>query len=77
VHGGCLDPPDVETIFDGVESLNHPGCSNADAVLLTVIGGAHPWPGGTVAKKRDGNSRAGRTFPATEAVLDFFDNHIG
>jgi polyhydroxybutyrate depolymerase len=76
VHAGCADPPIVEMVADGVELLSHKGCTGADVDLLTVIGGAHPWPGGRVARNREGNSRAGRTFPATETVLDFFDAHV-
>jgi polyhydroxybutyrate depolymerase len=45
-------------------------------VLMSVIDGGHPWPGGPAANNREGNSEAGRTFPATNTILDFFDAHV-
>ena len=76
-HAGCVAPPVAVPIVDGVEAMQFNGCSHADVVLMSVIGGAHPWPGGPVAKNRAGNSPSGRTFPATATILDFFDAHIG
>jgi polyhydroxybutyrate depolymerase len=74
-HAGCAGAPAVVPVADGVEALRYDGCTGADVVLLSVIGGAHPWPGGPVARNRAGNSEAGRTFPATRTILDFFDGH--
>jgi polyhydroxybutyrate depolymerase len=76
-HAGCVESPVVVPIQDGVEALRFDGCSGADVVLMSVIGGDHPWPGGPVAMNRAGNSQSGRTFPATRTILDFFDDHIG
>jgi polyhydroxybutyrate depolymerase len=76
-NAGCPHPPVVEPVRDGVEALRFGGCSVADVELLSVIDGAHPWPGGLVAMNRAGNSEAGRTFPATQTILDFFDDHVG
>ncbi len=72
LHAGCVDPPATVLVEDGVEAMRFDGCSGADVVLLTVIGGAHPWPGGSVARISAENSEAGRTFPATETILNFF-----
>jgi polyhydroxybutyrate depolymerase len=76
-HAKCAEPPIEAAVADGVEATRYDNCGGADVVLLTVIDGAHPWPGGTVARTRSlGNSEAGRTFPATATILDFFDAHI-
>jgi polyhydroxybutyrate depolymerase len=75
-HAGCVAPPVTVAIQDGVEAMRFDGCAGADVVLMSVIGGDHPWPGGPVAKNRAGNSPSGRMFPATRTILDFFDDHI-
>jgi len=75
-HAGCVEPPFVVPVVDGVERLQFDGCAGAEVVLFSVIGGAHPWPGGSVARNRVGNSESGRTFPATDTILNFFDRQI-
>lgn len=61
-HYDC-DPTPVESEPQpGVESKAYEGClEGSEAVLVTIAGGGHEWP---LDK-----------FPATAAILDFFDTH--
>ncbi|MFN8040982.1 MAG: PHB depolymerase family esterase [Acidimicrobiales bacterium] len=69
---GCSVPTAGEP-WPGVRRRAHLDCRGGAAVVLdTVEGGLHPWPGGPAAQL-EANSAAGRTFPATEEVLTFFD----
>ncbi|MGD9995410.1 MAG: PHB depolymerase family esterase [Ilumatobacteraceae bacterium] len=75
-HDGCAQQPVTEDLAEGVQALEYADCTTGVVVLITVTGGANPWPGGTVAATYEGNSEAGRTFDATDAVLDFFDGLV-
>ncbi|MGE0141102.1 MAG: PHB depolymerase family esterase [Ilumatobacteraceae bacterium] len=75
-HAGCAEPATVVPVVNGVEAMRFDGCAGVEVRLLSVVDGAHPWPGGLVARTRAGNSDSGRTFPATETILDFFDRHV-
>ncbi|OHV34749.1 alpha/beta hydrolase family esterase [Pseudofrankia sp. EUN1h] len=83
---GCRPASGPTTLMVGVSQRRDLGCAGAGAAgrdievdLVTVDGGTHVWPGGPAASSDRpsavGNSAAGRTFPATQAVLDFFDHH--
>jgi polyhydroxybutyrate depolymerase len=62
----------------GISRLRYTGCDRrADVVLDSVVGGRHPWPGSAQATADPLNSPAGRTFDATDAILDFFDRRGG
>ena len=75
---GCRPSPIRERRMSGVERLRHTDCRGGGEVVLdTVEGGVHVWPGGPRAAQRPDNSEAGRRYPATGAVLDFFDHHRG
>ena len=58
-----------------VERLRYTRCRSGEVLLDTVEGGVHVWPGGPRAALRPGNSDAGRRYPASEAILDFFGAH--
>jgi polyhydroxybutyrate depolymerase len=75
-RSGC-DPVAVQDQpAAGVQRTHYARCAGgADVVLDTVVGGTHPWPGGTVAARDRTDSAAGKSFAATEAILDFFDAH--
>lgn len=69
---GCGEPEVGDGPVPGVERRSLPGCGgDRDVVLYTVEGGTHEWPGGT----GDVASENGRRFPATDTILDFFDDH--
>jgi polyhydroxybutyrate depolymerase len=70
-HNGCSDEPVAIDLTDGVEQLRHTDCAGGAVVLITVQEGTNAWPGGDIAAGAVGNSKAGRTFDATGAVLDF------
>jgi polyhydroxybutyrate depolymerase len=72
IHDACVAQPAAEDLDEGVQALEYNDCTTGSVVLVTVTGGANPWPGGTIAATYEGNSEAGRTFDATDAVLDFF-----
>jgi polyhydroxybutyrate depolymerase len=59
-----------------VERTIYTGCvGTADVALYTVVGGTHPWPTSPDALQDVRNSVAGRTFDATDVILDFFEFH--
>jgi polyhydroxybutyrate depolymerase len=70
----CRDAPLRDQPAAGVERIGYQQCADRSAVVLvTVTGGTHPWPGTDAAARDPRNSAAGREFPATDAILDFFD----
>jgi polyhydroxybutyrate depolymerase len=72
---GC-DPPTGDEPLVGVERTTYAGCRDgAEVVLDTIVGGRHMWPGGQGAALDEGTSQAALDYPATEAILDFFDRH--
>ena len=69
---GC-GPATASEPWPGVSRRAHLDCREGTAVVLdTVEGGLHAWPGGPAAQL-EANSAAGRSFPATDEVLTFFD----
>lgn len=76
-RSGCVAPPREEEIFPGVVQRSFDGCAGGAAVTLdSVQGGVHAWPGSAAAIARRENSEAGRTFPASERILDFFTERL-
>lgn len=74
----CGPAPSHDHPAPGVDRTSYAKCDHgADVVLDGVVGGTHPWPGGAAAAADPADSAAGRTFKATEAILDFFDAHRG
>jgi polyhydroxybutyrate depolymerase len=72
---GC-DPATEEAPMEGVERTTYAGCRDgAEVVLDTIVGGKHLWPGGQGAARDAGTSQAALDYPASEAILDFFDRH--
>jgi polyhydroxybutyrate depolymerase len=61
---GCPEPLAEDDPVPGmVERRRFAGCEHGDEVVLyTVVGGGHEWPND-------------QRFSATEAILDFFDEH--
>jgi polyhydroxybutyrate depolymerase len=72
----CKEPPAVDEPAPGVRRRAYTGCAHgAEVVLDTVTGGGHHWPGGNAAVEDPKNSAAGKQFPATDTILDFFAAH--
>lgn len=70
-HNGCAVSPRDEEPQPGVTRTTYDRCvDDAPAILVTIAGGGHAWPGGTGAD-RPGNSEAGSAFSATEEILSF------
>jgi polyhydroxybutyrate depolymerase len=60
---GCDSSVEQDQPEPGIERRRLSGCDHgSEVVLYTVVGGTHEWP-------------RGPGFFATEAVLDFFDDH--
>jgi polyhydroxybutyrate depolymerase len=69
----CSPEPARDSPAVGVSRLRYTRCARgAEIDFDTVAGGTHPWPGGPVAIADRTDSLGGKTFHATEAVLDFF-----
>ncbi len=76
-HAGCAEPPREQEIFPGVVQRGYDACgANVEVALDAVIDGVHAWPGSAAAIARRDNSESGRTFPATERILDFFTEPV-
>jgi polyhydroxybutyrate depolymerase len=76
-HDGCATTPRRDEPIDDVQRVRYDQCEQgAEVVLDTILGGVHVWPGSPAAATKPGNSEAGRTFPATTEVLDFFARHL-
>lgn len=80
--GGCSPTPQVsmlpDTADDGTQSRRevYDGCaSNAQIVLVTVIGGGHTWPGGFQYLPQIIIGKTSRDFDATEMIWEFFKSH--
>ena len=73
---GCEPSPVTDEPIAGVQRVRYDGCGGGTAVVFdTVVGGTHPWPGGSQAIADPTDSAAGKQFDATTAILDFFDAH--
>jgi polyhydroxybutyrate depolymerase len=72
-HHRCPDPPLEDEPRPGVRRMRFAGCAGgAEVVLLTVVGGAHAWPGGARAVARQGPA-AETALSATDEALDLFE----
>ncbi|MCK9876400.1 plasmid partitioning protein [Frankia sp. Ag45/Mut15] len=72
----CDPRPESSHPIVGVVALRYTGCAGGGEVRLdTVIGGTHFWPSSPEARRDRATSKAGRTFDATGAILDFFAAH--
>jgi polyhydroxybutyrate depolymerase len=76
-HDACGGDPVIKELEAGVQQTAFVDCAKGDVVLLTIVDGRHPWPGSRVAADLDDNSEAGKTFSATNAILDFFEGRLG
>jgi polyhydroxybutyrate depolymerase len=69
---GCDRPATEDEPAVGVETDTLRGCAGgSEVVLYTIVGGTHDWPGNPVRPAAGG----GQAYPATDAILDFFDAH--
>jgi polyhydroxybutyrate depolymerase len=69
---GCERPATEGEPAAGVERDTFTGCAGgSEVVLYTIVGGTHDWPGNAVQTEATG----GQAYPATDAILDFFDAH--
>jgi polyhydroxybutyrate depolymerase len=76
-HYGCSATPARDRIAPGVTSLRYGHCDNGARVVLdTIAGGRHAWPGGIAAGADKQDSAAGRAFPATDQILQFFATSV-
>lgn len=73
-HDGCGAAAQVDEPSPGVTSTSYTDCPDGRrAQHIAIADGIHSWPG-TPAAGNPANSRAGATYPATDAVLAFFDH---
>ncbi|MCU1427754.1 MAG: putative esterase/lipase/thioesterase [Actinomycetia bacterium] len=73
---GCDPSPKQDQAAKGVTRLRYQHCTGGlEVVLDTVVGGTHYWPGGADAVSDPTDSAAGKTFAATDEILDFFARH--
>jgi polyhydroxybutyrate depolymerase len=69
---GCDRPATEDEPAAGVERDVFGDCAGgSEVVLYTIVGGTHDWPGNSVRPATGG----GQAYPATDAILDFFDAH--
>lgn len=69
---GCESPATEDQPAAGVETDTLTACAGgSEVVLYTIVGGTHDWPGNAVRPAAIG----GQAYPATDAILDFFDAH--
>jgi polyhydroxybutyrate depolymerase len=70
---GCAQPGTDTTVASGVQQVRFAHCHDGAVVALdSVAGGTHAWPGGPAAAADPADSAAGKSFPATTAILRFF-----
>jgi polyhydroxybutyrate depolymerase len=73
---GCDATPVRTAREPGVDELRYGHCpTGTEVVLDTVVGGTHWWPAGSDAAHDPTDSVAGKTFPATDRILDFLSAH--
>lgn len=73
---GCDATPARTEPQPGVQELRYAHCpAGTEVVLDTVVGGTHWWPAGSDAVRDPTDSVAGKTFPATDRILDFLTAH--
>jgi len=73
-RASCDATPTADRPAPGVERLRYRGCApGTQVVLLTIVGGGHPWPGGLQAT-HDTKVVPGARYSATTAILDFFED---
>jgi polyhydroxybutyrate depolymerase len=73
---GCDATPLNTVLQPGVDELRYAHCAGGSEVVLdTVAGGTHPWPSSGDAIRDPTDSTAGKTFPATDRILDFLTAH--
>jgi polyhydroxybutyrate depolymerase len=69
---GCESPATEDEPAAGVETDTLTGCAGgSEVVLYTIVGGTHDWPGNAMQPEATG----GQAYPASDAILDFFDAH--
>jgi polyhydroxybutyrate depolymerase len=72
----CASAAEHDEPIAGVQRTRYHSCvGGAEVVLDTVVGGTHDYPGGLVAAHDHVDSAAGRKFPATDEILQFFARH--
>ena len=68
---GCEPSPVASQVWPGVERTEYRECAAGQRIALdTIEDGVHAWPGG--AADRPDDAEAGRTYPATGQIVDFF-----
>lgn len=77
-HYQCEPAVETEAAAD-VELRTLTGCAHGnDVAFYSLVGGGHGWPGNTFGVDLGGlPGNPVETFPATETILDFFDEHAG
>jgi polyhydroxybutyrate depolymerase len=72
-RASCDTTPASDRPAPGVARLRYRGCApDTKVVLLTIVGGGHPWPGGLQAT-HDTKVVPGARYSASTAILDFFE----
>lgn len=71
----CDEPPTIDRPAPQVVRRSYTGCvHDSEITLYTVIDGSHDWPGGQLTPAAQ-PVPGGQDFPASDAILDFFDRH--
>ena len=72
---GCDPKPARSEPVTGATVETATGCKDhKHVVYVEIAGGTHPWPGGLAAAAEQADSKAGKTYDATAAILAFFGN---
>ncbi|MEX2246028.1 MAG: PHB depolymerase family esterase [Dehalococcoidia bacterium] len=73
----CEATPTVSRAAADVELATYGGCASGgeDALLYTVLGGGHAWPGAVFDFPREITGLTTHSISATELILTFFASH--
>ncbi len=71
---GCDGLPLISRVAEDVELATYPRClaGDGEALLYTVLGGGHSWPGSAVELPPHMVGATTRSIDATAVILDFF-----
>jgi len=73
-HNGCSTTRVREITGNIVKDSYSGGKNGTEAVLYTIIGGGHAWPGGGIASEEE-NDKPTEEIYATDLMWEFFESH--
>ena len=72
-HNGCNAPAVTANVSEHVRTISYGHCTDeADAILYTIEGGGHTWPGAIEVARLDATTQE---IDATELIWSFFEAH--